>query len=166
MKLGRQTGLRPFGGPQLMPQHKRIPLAQWFWFAIGAAILYGLHQVFTKLAASHIGEGLGGSIIEASAALTILLYLFVLWTTNQTNQQFSASGIMYSVLTGLCVGLGTVLFFLMFQKGAPLLAAPIVLAGGSAIMALVAILYFKETLSLQRMIGLASAIVAIFLLRH
>ena len=46
---------------------------------MGAAILYGLHQVFTKLAADRIGDGLGGFVVEATAALTILLYLAALW---------------------------------------------------------------------------------------
>ena len=44
----------------------------WFWYAIGAAILYGLHQVFTKLASSGISDGLGGFVVEATAALTIM----------------------------------------------------------------------------------------------
>jgi len=140
-------------------------MSQWFWYAIGAAILYGLHQIFTKLASSHIGEGVGGLVVEVSAAVTILLYLLILGGTSQMNQQVSANGIAYSVLTGLCVGLGTVLFFLLFQKGAPLLAAPVVLAGGSAIMAVAGILFFKETPSLQRLAGVALAIAAMFLLR-
>ena len=52
----------------------------WFWYAIGAAVLYGAHQIFTKLAADRISEGLGGFIVEASAALTILIYCWVLKT--------------------------------------------------------------------------------------
>ena len=47
----------------------------WFWYAVGAAVLYGLHQVFTKLAADKISDGLGGFVVEATAALTILIYL-------------------------------------------------------------------------------------------
>jgi len=50
-------------------------MTMWFWYAIVAAILYGLHQVFTKLAADHIGDGLGGFVVETTAALTIALYL-------------------------------------------------------------------------------------------
>jgi hypothetical protein len=34
---------------------------------------------FTRLAADRIGEGLGGFIVEASAALSILIYLAILW---------------------------------------------------------------------------------------
>jgi len=47
-------------------------MAVWFWYAVLAALLYGAHQIFTRLAAEQIGEGLGGFVVEASAALSIL----------------------------------------------------------------------------------------------
>ena len=47
-------------------------MAAWFWYAVVAAVLYGAHQIFTRLAADRIGEGLGGFVVEASAALSIL----------------------------------------------------------------------------------------------
>ena len=31
-------------------------VAAWFWYAVVAAVLYGAHQIFTKLAADRIGE--------------------------------------------------------------------------------------------------------------
>src|SRR6201993_2762425 len=114
----------------------------WFYYALIAAVLYGAHQIFTRLAAERIGEGLGGFVVEASAAVSIFLYLAFLWLANRWNQQSSAQGIFYSVLTGICVGAGTIAFFLLFQKGGPLSAVPMVLAGGMAIMAVVGILFF------------------------
>jgi transporter family protein len=54
-------------------------VAAWFWYAVIAAILYGAHQIFTRLAAERIGEGLGGFAVEARAALSILIYLGFLW---------------------------------------------------------------------------------------
>src|SRR5213595_3090904 len=50
-------------------------VATWFWYAVVTAVLYGAHQIFTRLAAERIGDGLGGLIVEASAALSILIYL-------------------------------------------------------------------------------------------
>ncbi len=95
-------------------------MAAWFWYAVVAAVLYGAHQIFTRLAAERIGEGLGGFVVEASAALSILLYLVFLWFSKGWNQKFSASGFNYSLLTGVCVGAGTIAFFLLFQRGGPL----------------------------------------------
>src|SRR6059058_2211837 len=88
-------------------------MTAWFWYAIGAAVLYGAHQIFTKLAADRISDGLGGFIVEASAALTILIYLAYLRFGGTWKQTSSPPGVAYSVLTGVCVGAGTILFFLL-----------------------------------------------------
>jgi bacterial/archaeal transporter family protein len=141
-------------------------MAAWFWYAVVAAVLYGAHQIFTRIAADHIGEGLGGFVVEATAALSILLYLAFVSLLGRWNQQSSAQGIFYSVLTGICVGAGTIAFFLLFQKGGPLSAVPAILAGGAAIMAIVGILFFHESPSWQRLVGVAFAILGLFLLRH
>jgi transporter family protein len=140
-------------------------MASWFWYAVIAAVLYGAHQIFTRMAADHIGEGLGGFVVEATAASSILLYLAFLWLAGRWNQQSSAQGIFYSVLTGICVGAGTIAFFLLFQRGGPLSAVPAILAGGAAIMAIAGILFFREAPSWQRFLGVAFAIVGLFLLR-
>ena len=140
-------------------------MAQWFWYAVVAAILYGAHQIFTRLASDHIGDGLGGFIVEATAALSILLYLAVLWFGAHWNQKFSSQGVYYSALTGICVGAGTIVFFLLFQKGGPLSSVPAILAGGAAIMAIAGILFFREPPSWQRLIGITLAILGLFLLR-
>ena len=140
-------------------------MAAWFWYAVVAAVLYGAHQIFTRLAADHIGEGFGGFIVEAGAALSILIYLVILWFGGRWNQKFSAAGLNYSLLTGICVGAGTIAFFLLFQKGGPLSSVPAILAGGAAIMAIAGILFFREPPSWQRLVGVAFAIVGLFLLR-
>ena len=140
-------------------------MTAWFVYAVGAAILYGLHQVFTKLAADHISDGLGGFVVEASATLTILAYLACLWLGGKWNQTASGLGIGYSVLTGICVGVGTILFFLLFQRGGPLSAVPMILAGGAALMALAGFLFFKEPMSLARVLGVVLAVAGLILLR-
>ena len=137
----------------------------WFWYALAAAILYGAHQIFTKLAAEKIGDGFGGFVVEATAALTILGYLVCLKIGGHWNQSANSAGVGYSVLTGLCVGAGTVVFFLLFQKGGPLSAVPMILAGGAAIMAAAGTLFFKEPISAARVVGILFSIAGLLLLR-
>ena len=141
-------------------------MAPWFWYAIVAAVLYGAHQIFTRLASERIGDGVGGFVVEASAALSILLYLAFLWLSGRWNQNFSMPGFNYSVLTGICVGAGTIAFFLLFQKGGPLSAVPVILAVGAAIMAIAGIVFFREPVSWQRLLGITLAIAGLFLLRR
>lgn len=137
----------------------------WFWYAVGAAILYGLHQIFTKLASSSIGDGLGGFVVEAAAALTIGFYLAYLRLMGRWNQHADGMGVFYSTLTGACVGAGTILFFLLFQKGGPLSAVPMVLAGGAALMAIAGILFFREPASWSRILGIVFSISGLILLK-
>ena len=140
-------------------------MSTWFWYAIGAAVLYGLHQVFTKLASDRIGDGVGGFVVEASAAITISIYLAMLYFSGRWSQQVTTPGVAYSMLTGICVGVGTVFFFLLFQKGGPLSAVPMILAGGAALMAIVGIFIFREPASWPRLLGIVMAIGGLFLLR-
>ena len=137
----------------------------WFAYAVGAAVLYGAHQIFTKLAADKIGDGLGGFVVEATAALTILLYLTYLRLGGNWHQTLSAPGVFWSVLTGICVGVGTIFFFVLFQRGGPLSAVPMILAGGAAIMAIVGIAFFREPASVPRLLGIVLALTGLFLLR-
>ena len=76
-------------------------MKDWFWYAIAAAVLYGLHQVFTKLASDRIGDGLGGFIVETTAALIIACYLIYLRFFSEWKQPVSTEGVFYSVLTGI-----------------------------------------------------------------
>ena len=138
----------------------------WFLYAVGAALLYGLHQVFTKMASEHISDGLGGFVVEATAALTIVAYLVWLYLAGRWNQKASPPGVWYSVATGICVGAGTILFFLLFQRGGPLSAVPMVLAGGAALMAVAGIFLFKEAASWQRLLGIAFSIGGLILLKR
>ena len=137
----------------------------WFFYAVAAAVLYGLHQIFTKLASERISDGLGALVVEASAVVTILMYLTVLYLARRWSQSASSTGVLFSVLTGVCVGAGTIAFFLLFQRGGPLSAVPAILAGGSAIMVVAGVLFFDETLQLQRLVGIALALAGLYLVR-
>ena len=141
-------------------------MTSWFRYAVGAAILYGLHQVFTKLASAGASDGLGGFVVEATAAATIAAYLAYLKLVGPWDQHMQTNGLLYSIATGLCVGAGTVLFFLLFQSGGPLSAVPGVLALGSAIMVIAGLLIFRESLSLNRTLGILLSIAAIWLLQR
>lgn len=141
-------------------------MAPWFWYAVVAAILYGAHQIFTRLASDRIGDGLGGFVVESVAALSILCYLAVLYFGGRWSQKFSGEGFWYSAVTGVCVGAGTIAFFLLFQRGGPLSAVPAILAGGAAIMAIAGIIFFREPASIPRLLGIILAITGLFLLRR
>jgi len=103
--------------------------------------------------------------VETTAAVTICLYLIALKVLGGPPQHATTSGVLYSIATGICVGAGTVLFFLLFQKGGPLSAVPAVLAVGAAAMAIAGVALFQESLSWSRALGVILSIAGIILLR-
>jgi transporter family protein len=143
----------------------RVVMSGWFGYALGAALLYGLHQIFTKLAAERISDGLGSLVVEGTAVLTVAFYLAVLYLSGRWTQSSSGIGLFYAALTGVCVGAGTILFFLLFQKGGPLSAVPAILAGGSAVMAVAGIVAFGEPASPLRLLGVVLALAGLYLVR-
>ena len=140
-------------------------MSSWFPYAVVAALLYGLHQIFTKLAANRIGAGLGGLVLEVTAAVTILGYVVFWQLGTGRSQPFSRAGLAWSAAAGLCVGVGTIAFFLLFQRGGPLSAVPGILAGGVAFVALVGLLGFHEPPSAIRLAGVVLSVAGLWLLR-
>ena len=100
-------------------------MATWFYYAIGAGVLYGLHQVFTKLAAERISDGLGGFVVETTAALTILGYLAAVRLSGNWNQSWTwPRGLVFRDHRDLCWGGHRCLLFVI-PKGRPLSAGPV-----------------------------------------
>jgi len=141
-------------------------MGAWFRYGVIAAVFYGLHQVFTKLAAEKIGEGLGALVVEGTATVTIVVYLLAIAGLGKWDQKVTTPGMVYSALTGACVGVGTIAFFLVFQKGGPLSAVPGILAGGMVLMAVVGLFSFREPASLSRILGIGLSLAGLTLLRR
>jgi len=93
------------------------------------------------------------------------MYLIVLRVSGSWNSRSHQLGAWYSALTGVCVGFGTIAFFLLFQRGGPLSAVPVILAVGGALMAVVGMLWFKEPVTVKRMIGVGLGLVGLYLVR-
>ncbi|MDP2908023.1 MAG: EamA family transporter [Nanoarchaeota archaeon] len=137
----------------------------WFIAALVAALAYGLHNIFTKIAAGHISDALGAFLLEITASVCILLYIFFLITTNE-KFSFSSRGVIFSIVAGICVGVGTVLYFYIFSHGGELsIAGPLVLVGGVLLMAVAGIIFFKEKVSLIKIVGITLGIISLWMLK-
>lgn len=137
----------------------------WFIAALVAALAYGLHNIFTKIAAGHISDSLGAFLLEITATVCILLYIFFLVATD-AKFEFTSRGIIFSIFAGVCVGLGTVLYFVIFSRGGELsIAGPLVLVGGVLLMAVAGIVFFKEEISLIKVLGIILGLISLWLLK-
>ena len=122
-----------------------------------------VHQVFTKVASEHIGSGLGALVVEFTAVVTILVYLGYMKLVVGASEPVSSRGVALSAVTGVCVGAGTVIFFVLFQRGGPLSAVPAVLAVGAALMAVVGMVFLGKRVSTARILGVFFSLAGLYL---
>lgn len=143
----------------------KFEMEYWFIAALVAALAYGLHNIFTKTAAGNISDSLGGFLLEITASLCILAYIIFLLITHE-RFSFTSRGIIFSMLAGVCVGLGTVLYFYIFSHGGELsIAGPLVLVGGVLLMAVAGIVIFKEDVSFIKIVGIILGIISLYMLK-
>ena len=142
-------------------------MTRWFPLALVAALLYGLHNVLTRAASGRISDGAGALVLEGTAAIAIGVFVVIGALRGGEPVTLTSAGVAWSAAAGLCVGAGTLLYFMIFRAGGDLsAAAPTVLAGGSAIMVLAGWLIYREPVSLTRILGVALTVGGIALLRR
>ncbi|MFH1312639.1 MAG: hypothetical protein ABIJ00_05375 [Candidatus Eisenbacteria bacterium] len=130
-----------------------------------AAVLYGLHNVFTKLASGKISDQFGGLVLEFTPAFLILGYIAISGFGGTNLLNLSKAGLLFSVIAGVCMGIGTVLYFAIFRLGGSLsVAGPLVLVGGVLTMSAVGVTFFEEGMSLPKAIGLPLGIASLYVL--
>ena len=140
-------------------------MESWKLAAFITAILYGLHNVFTKLAAGKISDQLGGLVLEATAAILILAYVVFLRFQGDRPIHFTREGLLFSMLAGAAVAIGSILYFMIFRTGGNLsIAGPLILVGGSLLMVTVGVIGMSERISWQNGIGLILGMISIYLL--
>jgi uncharacterized membrane protein len=75
------------------------------------------------------------------------------------------TGLVFSVLSGLCITGASILLFSALRKGGPVAATgTIVLGGGVALSALVAPFLFREPITARRVAGVALGLAAMIVL--
>ena len=140
-------------------------IESWKLAAFITAVLYGFHNVCTKLAAGKISDQLGGLVLEGTAAILILAYIVFLRFQGDDPIHFTKEGLLFSMLAGASVAVGSILYFRIFRSGGDLsIAGPLVLVGGSLLMVTVGIVGMGEKISWQNGLGLALGMASIYLL--
>lgn len=130
------------------------------------ALLYGLHNVFSKAgAAAGVAEAQGALVLESVATVSIAIYL-LLFARAAGGWNAPGRAYAWSAAAGLCAGLGTIAYFAIFRRGAELSrAGPMVLLGGVLVMTVAGFLFFREPLTWKKGLGLLLGVAGLYLLR-
>ena len=142
-------------------------MARWQILATVVAVLFGAHNLFIKRAAGRLPDAWGAFILEATAALAVLVYLGVLALSGRMPAWPGDSGaILLVAIGGLFIAVGAVLYFWIFRLGAPLAqAVPWVLIGWVAVVVILGVVFEREALQWRHAAGFVSAGLAIWFLR-
>jgi bacterial/archaeal transporter family protein len=135
----------------------------WQLAALGAAGFVAAHYLLLRAAAGKIGDSLGALVLEGTAALGIAL-AYALGARG--NVPTTRGGVVFALLSGLCIAVGSILLFQALRRGGPVASTgTIVLGGGVALSALASPFLFRdEPMTVRRFIGVALGIAAMIVL--
>lgn len=137
----------------------------WLIWALIAALLNGIADIFFKLVNGKIHSGLSGLIVNLSSIVPVLIFTLYAKSQKQTITS-SPLGIVYSVLAGLFIGSLTIAMYKMFsQPGANLsLAIPVMRISIVVFAIFFGIFFFHDSINLKYIFGLILSIAGLFIL--
>ena len=124
---------------------------RWPIAALIASGFISGHYLTLRAASGRIGDTLGALLIEACAAIGLLV-LFALGARGAAPT--TSAGIAWSVASGLCISGAMLMLFRALRLGGPVSATgTMVLGGGVALASLMAPFLFGEAITVRRAIG-------------
>ena len=131
-------------------------MSEGLFFAIAAALVFGLWTVFHKQAASQIDSLLGAIIVSVTAAFIGII--FFLPKLKTAVFQVSPKGIIFAVFAGIFALLLDFFVLKSYGSGFPIsIGAPIVIGGSIAVASIVG-LFLGESVTLAKILGLVFVI--------
>lgn len=136
----------------------------WLVYAIFTILSYAGLDFFIKRMSGKVNDFLGIIILSAFSilpALTILL----LFNFPVKKLALTPNGLLYAILAGICLGIGTLSFLKLFDSGINLsLASPMVRIGILIATTSLGLLVLKETVAPREWLGLLFAFIGLLLL--
>ncbi len=136
-------------------------MTSWTTPALLASLCFAVHYLTLRAASGKIGDAFGGFLLEASAAVGLVVLMVLMPSDTATTTR----GIGWSIASGLCITGGVTFLFMALRLGGPVAGTgTIALGGGVALAALLAPLFFAESFTLRRGVGVALGLAATILL--
>ena len=132
---------------------------------IVATVIYSLFNVFVSKASGQINSSISAFIFNGIGALIPLTIYFLLKNSRKASLlPTTKTGVTYSLLAGVTIGIFSIIFIRIFQKGDLTYIVPII-SGGTIIMtSLIGIILFKKSVSLLQIVGIILATIGIVII--
>jgi drug/metabolite transporter (DMT)-like permease len=135
----------------------------WIHFCLLTIVLYGIHDIALKQVADTVNSTVASVLINASAAVTLFLYLVL----QPGAEKWRVGGTNLAVLfvAGVSLGVATITFMNAFNRGGNLsIATPVVYSGVIGVCMLAGLVFYKETLDWRQWAGAGLAVAGIYLM--
>ena len=132
----------------------------WALFAIIISALYGAYNLFIKLSSEHINQVLGAAILQ-NASLIFGLAILLYFQVQGKLIKVTSTGVTFSILAGLFVGLAEILSFYFLEKVDASQGIPIIIGGSVLAGSILGIVVLHEDLSPSKLIGISLIVLGI-----
>ncbi|MBN2693762.1 EamA family transporter [bacterium] len=132
----------------------------WLFHTAISLFLYGLWAFFPKISQSYINPK-SFLIFNTIGGLFVTVFIFF---TTKGSLETSPKGVSFALLTGFCGVLGTLFFVLALKTGGKSSVIVTITALYPIIAIILALIVFKEAISIKQWIGMSLALVGVFLM--
>lgn len=143
-----------------------IPMSLiWIFFASLTVVGSLMYNISIKLATSHMNAFIFTSVFTVFALLAHLVCLVVYKYVFKFDVALTIDnkGLWYSVIAGLGVALIDIAYFFALRYGSMIASQTVWTIGGLIGLTIVAVLFFQETLTLQKACGITLGIISLYL---
>lgn len=130
----------------------------WILYALATLLLWGLWGLFSKFATDYISPSSVLLYEIIGSAIIGVVVLAMIGFRPETH----ASGILFAVLTGMCLTLGTLCFFLALTRGNASIITVMTALYPLVTIALL-FLFYRDPLTLKQITGMVLGLIALIL---
>lgn len=137
----------------------------WLTLALLSTAGGFLFNVFIKLSNQRIPEILAAVILQATA-LMIIVFCWVFTKSSPIEvTPTNKMGIVYAATAGIVIGITNFLIIKMYHMNAPLSAViPFKLVAGTLLALAIGVLFFQESLTLKKALGVSFSLAGVWML--
>lgn len=133
----------------------------WMIIGILAGLFFAIYNLLLSLSSNNLHAFIGSVALSLSSAVVTIAMIFLFKVTGQ-DINFTAKGIKLACLAGIFSAVGSLLYFWMYQKKAPIsIGLPLLSISTIIFSGLIGVLFLGEKLTLIKIVGLFLAVASI-----
>jgi bacterial/archaeal transporter family protein len=136
----------------------------WVLIGILAGLFFAIYNLLLSLSSSNLHAFVGSVALSISSAV-VTIAMILLFKMSGVDINFTAKGVKMACFAGIFSAVGSLLYFWMYQKKAPVsVGVPLISISTIIFSALIGLLFLGEKLTMIKIIGLMLAVAGIWVM--